>query len=706
VILCPRTEEIRHFHLFCGLGGGAKGMNMGRSQVGHVSATFRCIGGVDSDAAAIRDFERLAGCRGTVLDLFSREQYRAFHGVEPPDGWREATPEDIRRAAGYERPHIGFGSAPCKGFSGLLSESKSKSDKYHALNQLALRGLRLALQAWADDPLEFWLWENVPRIATRGRPVLDEMRALFEEFGYASVETTHDCGELGELAQTRKRFLLVARHRAKVPPFLYEPPKRRVRGVGEVIGELPVPGPEVTLPMHRLPMLQWQTWVRLAFVEAGSDWRSLNRLKVANGVLQDYALVPAREWNHGALGVRRGTDPGSTVTANGRPAAGAFSVADPRIDGHAKSVQHGVGDWAKPAAVVKGDVSVGTGRYAVADPRYADGMGEHTGKMRVEGWQDPSHTVTGSDRVGSGALSVADPRVDGPPRFNNVFRIVPFESPSQAVTGGTGVVGGAVADPRLSSPKDGQFKHSYRVIDWEKPSGTVTSAHAPSNGGLVVADPRVPETQWEGPGRNGVLGWSETSGAIAGESLPSNGKFAVADPRVGLKRDDDSAFKDAGGAYGVVPWDSKTGTVAAASSHDNGRWSVGDPRQPAAAEPLLRLPAPKDRLIAVIQALDGTYHRPSTTLELAFIQSLLDEADLDALVTGFALDGKSDSAWRERIGNAVPPHAARAVASVMGTTLLLAWAGETFLLSDTPIWVNPHRLIEVALTVDAAGAYE
>jgi site-specific DNA-cytosine methylase len=71
------------------------------------------------------------------------------------------------------------------------------------------------------------LWENVPRIATRGRAVLDQMIRLLEAYGYAVVETTHDCGELGGLGQSRKRFLLVARHREKVPPFLYEPPKRR-----------------------------------------------------------------------------------------------------------------------------------------------------------------------------------------------------------------------------------------------------------------------------------------------------------------------------------------------------------------------------------------------------------------------------------------------------------------------------------------------
>ncbi|MCY1299141.1 hypothetical protein D9M68_832660 [compost metagenome] len=56
----------------------------------------------------------------------------------------------------------------------------------------------------------------------------------------------------------------------------------------------------------------------------------------------------------------------------------------------------------------------------------------------------------------------------------------------------------------------------------------------------------------------------------------------------------------------------------------------------------------------------------------------------------------SDKEWSERIGNAVPPAAAEAIATVMGTTLLLAEAGETFLLSSTPIWV---RQVAVGLTV-------
>ena len=58
--------KIRHFHLFAGLGGGARGFNRGTARVGQLQARFRCIGGVDVDPAAMRDFERLAGVRGTI----------------------------------------------------------------------------------------------------------------------------------------------------------------------------------------------------------------------------------------------------------------------------------------------------------------------------------------------------------------------------------------------------------------------------------------------------------------------------------------------------------------------------------------------------------------------------------------------------------------------------------------------------------------
>ncbi len=88
-------REIRHFYRFAGLGGGARGFNRGTARVGNMQAVFRCIGGIGVPPAAIRDFGRLAGVPGTVLDLFDADQYAAFHGEAPPPSWRPASPQDI-----------------------------------------------------------------------------------------------------------------------------------------------------------------------------------------------------------------------------------------------------------------------------------------------------------------------------------------------------------------------------------------------------------------------------------------------------------------------------------------------------------------------------------------------------------------------------------------------------------------------------------
>jgi site-specific DNA-cytosine methylase len=594
--------DIKHFHLFCGLGAGAKGFNRGQARVGSMVAKFRCLGGIDVDRTAIKNFDQMTGAKGTVMDLFDREQFTAFHGREPQTDWREATPADIRKAAGNERPHIVFLSAPCKGFSGLLSESKSKTDKYQALNRLTLRGVWLMLEAWSDDPPELIVFENVPRLATRGRRLLDQITGMLRAYGYATAETTHDCGELGGLAQSRKRFLLVARHLEKVPTMLYEPDKRPLRAVGDVLGKLPMPG--TGNAMHRLPALAWKTWVRLAFVEAGKDWRSLNRLAVEDGHLRDYLIVP--ECHHGFLGVNAWNEHTGAVAGRTGPTNGAFSVADPRFAASAK--------W-------------------------------HDGQAYgVRRWDESTGTVAGQQNPGQGAYSVADPRC-GTVKHNNCFR----------------------------------------VVRWAGPAGTVTGGGHPSAGGQCVADPRPGGELFS---KYPVTPWDESAGTVISGSTTGQGAFAVADPRSGMAGD--RAAYQTGGHYGVIPWDQSSGAVSAAACHDNGRWSVADPRMPAAT----------DHLVAMILAEDNTWHRPFTTLELAALQSLFDPED-PAEALAFGLAGGSDQVDREQIGNAVPVDSATAIANVMGQTLLLAWSGESFQLSASPVWVRP---VAVAISLARAEA--
>ncbi|SFB69006.1 C-5 cytosine-specific DNA methylase [Cupriavidus sp. OV038] len=589
-------REYNCFTMCSGLGGGAKGFRKTVAHVGNMIATWRCIGGIDNDPAAARDFEALVGTPCTVMDLFTRQQYAAFHGTEPPADWHEATPGDIQCAANNEHPHCVFISSPCKGASGLLSETLSRTPKYQALNELTLRCVWLMCEAWKDDPVELIVFENVPRLATRGRHLLDQIGQLLRHYGYAVNETTHDCGVIGGLAQSRKRFLLVARHTAKVPACLYEPPVRRLQGVGTVIGRMPLPGAKAGGPMHRVPALQWKTWVRLAFVEAGGDWRTLTRLAIENGQLRDYLIVPERR--NGYLGVLDWNEHVGAVAGESLPSNGAFSVADPR--GPADAAQY-----------------------------------QQYGVLR---WGDASGAIIGVKSPGQGTFSVADPRHAGPAKHNNEYRIVPWGNASGAVTSAHGT-GQCVADPRRVGPTFGK----YAVTSWESATGTV----------------------------------------IAG-STTGQGAYAVADPRPGFHREKGDNYLTAGHC-GVIGWNQHSGAVSAAAGYDNGRWSVADPR----------LPAANAKLVAIIRALDGTWHRPFTTLELAALQSLIEPEEY------LELDGLSDQAWRERIGNAVPPDAARAIAEVMGTTLLLAETGETFMLSATPVWVRP---VAIALSVPQPDA--
>ena len=603
--------EIRVGHLFCGIGAGAAGFNKAKPSVGTMHGDMVCVGGIDVCPIAIKDFGKLAGVPGTVMDLFDRDQYLSFHGRPPPAGWREMMPADICRAFGNKHPHIVFLSAPCKGFSGLLSESKSHTDKYQALNRLTLRGIWLVLEAYKDDPVEMLLFENVPRIATRGRHLLDQITGLLQAYGYAVAETKHDCGEIGGLAQSRKRFLLVARHQEKVPPFLYEPDKKPLRAVGEVLGRMPMPGDPLGGPMHRIPALQWKTWVRLAFVEAGGDWRSLNKLEVQDGNLKDFLIVPTMR-NDG-LGVNHWTEPMGSVTSRGLPTNGKFAVADPRFDQSVK--------W-------------------------------HDGQaLGVRNWNQSTGAIAGQQSPGQGAYSVADPRHIGPAKHSNEFRIVKWDKSAQSVTSAHGT-GQAVADPRRSGEAFGK----YAVTGFDSPAGTVISG-----------------------------------------STTGQGAFAVADPRPNMARGKGDHYLT-GGHYGVVKWEQPSYAVASAANLDNGHWTVADPRNDATCtKSQTVVPAPADKLTCRITALDGTWHRPFTTLELAALQSLFDPDDWFHPEGGhFVLEGQNDQRWREGIGNAVPLDAARAIAEVMGETLLLAGAGVTFQLSMKPVWVQP---LAIAISV-------
>lgn len=607
-----RERIIRHAHLFCGVGAGAKGFNMAKARVGSTVARFVCTGGIDVDPGAIRNFDRLTGAKGTVLDLFSREQYVAFHGRQPPEGWYEATPADIRKALdgpNGERPDVIFLSAPCKGFSGLLSATMSVTDKYQALNALTIRGVWLVCEAYKDGPIPVILFENVPRIMTRGRPLLDQISAILRNYSYNVAETVHDCGELGGLAQSRKRFLLIARQREIIPNFIYEPEKKRLRGVGEVIGKLPLPGDPIAGAMHRVPMLQWKTWLRLALVPAGRDWRALNELAVEDGVLRDYGIVPEgmRDnalgvcrwsdtapvirssqrspyqgrfsvadprpgdvgWHDDVLGVLRGDETTGVISSRTAPSNGAYSIADARPADAMFRTALGVTAWLGEAGTIGGRGFPLNGAYSVADPRPGYGPATHRYVLGVLEWSDYAGVLGSSPKPTAGANAIADPRPVQANQSYNQYGVKTWGVPASTVSGQSAAGGGAhaIADIRLPGPP--RFNNTYRIVRLDEQAKAVSGPGGPA-GGACIADDRIDSAKGYETTKYRVTPWKGSSRAVIGASTTGDGAFALADPRGGPDAD------RLHGKYRVEMW---IGPAARSviGGRDNGAFAVADP---------------------------------------------------------------------------------------------------------------------------------
>lgn len=442
-------REYIAFFLCCGIGGAAIGAQKAISEFkGHVG-TFRVIGGIDVDPEACQDFENLTGAPAYCLDLFSRDDYIAFHGHEPPEDWKEVRPEDIRHLLGMP-PDVVFISAPCQGNSGLLPEGAAQTEKYQALNNLAYHVMWLMVEAFRDDPVPVFLFENVPRITTRSSHLLNRIRMMLKGNGYEvhpekDKDGYHDCGEVGGLGQHRKRYMMASRHREKCSAIIYRPYRRKLKSIGDILGPLLLPDDPAAGPMHRSPRLTWKTWVRLALIRQGGDWRDLQ--------------------NCGPYMIEH------------IPRDGVWAIAD----------------WNQPSRAIVGHARPGgsNGVAAVADPRLNPRDTRHPNVYQVRDWSQPGPTITGS-RFGSGAGAVADPRLNlGAGTHRNIYRVVPWKKPSPTVTGALGTNNGAlaVADPRLGcSPRNG----SYKVQAWDKPANTVTASGDIHAGSSAVADPRIP----------------------------------------------------------------------------------------------------------------------------------------------------------------------------------------------------------------------
>lgn len=616
-VLCP----------FGGSGGGALGFIDAETRLFDARARFRCLGSIDVDETACDDFERFTSSPAYRMDV------------------RWLTAEQLIARYGPRAPDVVFMSPPCKGSSRLLSAKKARTSKYEEMNKLALVWTRVMLDAWSASPPSLVLLENVPGLPQRARSMLRELRRELRAAGYVFHDGFHDCGELGGLAQRRKRYLLVARHPKKCPPLLYKPPKRRVRGCGEVLEQLPMPATTAASAwgtLHELPRLSWRNWLRLALIPAGGDWRDLE------GVLAE------EQERREVFGRHRVEDWNASVGAvAGSGSNGVQNVADPRLDLGASESRHwnkyAVGEWRDAAKTVIGKLQLGSGRPAVADPR---APGAFHNVDRVRAWGEPVGTITSSPAPSSGRAAIADVRIK--PALHGAYGVRAWDAPGALVTGAadnpsSGRFG--VADPRAldCAPRPGNWS-TYGVTPWDEPSGTVAGESSASNGRYSIADVRVERAYDAG---YAVLGWNDAARTIAAKRANGCGAYAVADPRTEL-----------------VP-------AARVMTLDEALALELDPAKPAPFIPL-------------IVARDGTWHRPLTLLELAALQGY--PVRMHGRELRFS---GTRTVVAEHVGNSVPPPAARAIADQMLVALAQAHF-ETFALASGDVWVSPEVVVQAS----------
>ena len=718
------------FFAFAGIGGGAIGFQQAAAALEKfgLKGRFRVIGAFDFDAGAAADFERLTGVPCEVVDV------------------RKLTVKRLRTLC-PRRPDVVFGSAPCKGASPLLGNELAETEKYQEMNELMLIWTELMLAAWGDDPPLLVINENVPRLASRAKDTVKEVVKLHQRHGYVVHAGSHDCGEVGGLAQHRVRFLLAARLARKVTSFLYQPPKQRVRGCGEVIGPLPLPSDPAGGDMHILTDICVTNWIRLALIPPGGDWRDIEGALQAHEARNahwsryhtarfDLATpVVAGSGSNGAFGV--GDERVSPRSATGFVACTIPGLTDERpldvrLPVDAYPLMYGVRGMGQASVTITGKASPTCGAFTLADPRMETPAFRTV--LGVVAWTEPSHTLTSRLGPSNGAFTVDDLRVPAG-TFHGAYGVLHLGDASGAITSAEGPSMGrfAVADTRVASAVRAHayhFTNELMLHGWGRAARTVTGATHLGNGSGAVEDVRLTCEVRENSGAYGVLLPARPAYTVTAWGDINNGRFAYADTRalgavdvrrdvavilVGMLAPEGADFTadvearvelDAPTVAPVAPTKGRRRKaprrVAAPCGRVRRRGGrgalfegvalVADPRVPRNPELAVRFWATRlDQppiFVPVLATSSGYWHRPLTVWERFALQGFpLYDGDGRAIV----LSGENISDWSERIGNAVPPPTAKAVAEQMLLTLLHAEAGVFVLSSGGGAWVQPGR---------------
>jgi site-specific DNA-cytosine methylase len=571
-------------HLFCGIGGKGLGAKDATARLAGFTAAFDTVGGIDFLPAACRDFEYLVGAPALCADL------------------HELQPAQLRASWGNRAPHVVMSSTPCKGFSGLLGAKAAAQPKYVEMNRLILKATNLLCSTW-DLPPPILFFENVPRIQSRGAELVAQVIGILTAHGYAVDTGNHDCGEIGELAQHRQRWFLVARHRAQLKRVIYVPKVGRVKACGEVIGPMPMPNDPASGPMHQLPAMHWKNWVRLAQIPAGGDWRDIpGTLEPGQKRRELFRREVVGAW----------ADPAATVTGPGGSAAS--NVADPRVERAWYNGAMGVVGFDEPAGTVTGNGRPGSGKFSVADPRLALTCTPRPDAYGVVGWDQPAPAVTASMQVDNGRAAVADPRVEG---FGHTMRVTDWNEPVGTITRSPSPTSGAaaVADPRFSEGKKKNWQQVSGVTAWDKPSPTVTSNAGLHAGAFQGADPRL----WRAP-----LAWRRMS---LGEALALDLPLKKAPPFVPLIVAEDGTWHRPLTTLELAALQSFPTTVDGkplvldGTSHTRWREGIGNAVPPAAGKSVAQ-----QLLFALLAAKTGAFSASVEEVWVDQIREMLEES--------------------------------------------------------------------------------
>ena len=177
-----KKDELTALDLFSGAGGLSLGLK---------NAGFRVVAGVEIDKAAIKTY-KANHPKTKVLET----------------DIRKVTGAEILKAAGVNHINLIAGCPPCQGFSTLTA-------KYHRTDprdDLALEMARIVVEL---KP-EMVMMENVPGLAKRGKPVLDEFIQMLEAEGYQVNYAVLQLANYG-IPQTRRRFVLLAGKGFEIP---------------------------------------------------------------------------------------------------------------------------------------------------------------------------------------------------------------------------------------------------------------------------------------------------------------------------------------------------------------------------------------------------------------------------------------------------------------------------------------------------------